>query len=417
MRLCIAGFAGFATATAIAAGLALASPLTAAPAASHQGFLYGTVETKSGGRYTGLLRWGKEEAFWDDLFNASKRDQPATGKLPRGYRREAQKIEVFGLEITGPWERGWATRQFVARFGDIVEIRPRGGDRVEVEMKGGQVHELDGGSNDVGATVRVLDATLGEVKVEWERIRSIRFAATPADVRPQGQRLRAVVQTAAGEFRGHLQWDSEEALTGDLLDGETDDGDLSIEMGRIRSIERDGRSASRVTLVDGRVLEMSGSNDVDSSIRGVLVADERFGRVEIPWDAFRRAEIEAAPDSGRGYDDYPAGRPLEAKVTAADGRSRSGRIAFDLDETASWELLNGVGDDVEYSIVFADVKSIRPLGRKRAEVELRNGQKLTLEGQTDVSESNAGVAFLGPEKVEGAPDYLPWDEITAIELR
>lgn len=404
------------------AGLALALPAlhpAAARAATTdpQGFLYGTVETESGGRYTGLLRWGREEAFWDDHFNASKTDRPATGELPSGYRSESRKVEVFGFEITGPWEHGWATRQFVARFGDLVEIRPQGGDRVEVETKDGVVHRLDGGSNDVGATLRVEDPTLGEVKVEWQRIRSIRFAPTPADARPREQRLRAVVATTVGEFRGFLQWDSEEALTGDRLDGETEDGDLSLEMGKIRAIERLSRRASKVTLVDGRVLELSGSNDVDSSIRGINVEDERFGRVEIPWDVFQRAEISAATDSGRGYADYRPGRPLEATVTATGGRSRSGRIAYDLDETATWELVDGIQDDVEYSVPFAEVESIRPQGSKRAEIVLRNGQKLRLEGQTDVTDANAGVAFLDAEKREGAPTYFPWDEIVAIDLR
>ena len=406
----------------IAAGCALAALAWLLPSAAraasgpHQGFLYGTVETKSGASYTGLLRWGREEAFWDDLFNATKPDEPATGKLPEGYRRDPQKIEVFGLRITGPWEHGWATRQFVARFGDIVEIRPRGGDRLDIVMKGGATWLLDGGSNDVGADIRVADATLGEVTVEWSRIRSIRFAATPADVKPSGQRLRAKIATTDGEFQGFLQWDSEEALTGDKLDGETEDGDVSIEMGRIRSIERVSRHASRVSLADGRVLELSGSNDVDGSIRGVLVEDDRFGRVEIPWEVFVRAEIEAAPDSGPGYDAYAAGRPLAAKVTATDGRVRSGRIAFDLDESASWEMLNGSQADVEYSIPFARIKAIRPLGRKRAEVTLDSGQKLQLEGQTDVGESNAGVAFLDAEKSAVGPAYLAWDEISAIEF-
>jgi len=405
-----------AAACALVALAAAAPPSAAGAGHPHQGYLYGTVETKSGTSYTGLLRWGREEAFWDDLFNATKPDRPATGKLPEGYRREGQAVEVFGLKITGPWEHGWATRQFVARFGDLARIRPLVGDRVEVETKDGTTWTLDGGSNDVGADLKVADATLGEVTVEWSRIRSIRFAATPADVRPAGQRLRAKVTTSAGEFRGFLQWDSEEALTVDKLDGETEDGDVSVEMGRIRSIERVSRRASRVTLADGRVLEVSGSNDVDSSIRGVLVEDERFGRGEIPWEVFERAEIEAAPDSGRGYDDYRPGRPLEATVRAVDGRSRSGKIAFDLDEAASWEMLNGSQRDVEYTIPFERVKSIRPLGRQRTEVLLDNGERLELEGATDVDESNAGVGFLDPEKGGAAFDYLPWTDVAAISF-
>ena len=52
---------------------ALALGLVAAPAfASDVGYIYGRVETVSGDHYEGELRWGKEEAFWDDIFNAGK---------------------------------------------------------------------------------------------------------------------------------------------------------------------------------------------------------------------------------------------------------------------------------------------------------------------------------------------------------
>ncbi len=397
--------------------IAAAACATAAPAAADQdpsGFLYGTVETNSGNRYTGLMRWGREEAFWDDHFNATKEDEPATGRLPKGYQRNSRKVEVFGLEVAGPWDRAWATRQFVARFGDIAEIRPKHGDRVEVRMKSGTVYQLDGGSNDVGADIKVQDATLGEVEVDWRRIRSIRFAGTPSSARPAEQRLHAKVRTSVGDFEGFLQWDKEEALTGDKLDGETDDGKVSIEMGKIRSIVRRSRRSVTLELVDGRRLEVSGSNDVDSSNRGICVEDARFGRVEIPWDVFERAELSIAPSSGRGYDDYPPGRPLTARVTTRDGRSSAGRIAFDLDETESWEMLDGAQDDVAYALPFERIATVSPASRKRTEVVLVGGLKLRLEGPTDVSDSNAGVAFLGPERAEGAPGYLRWDEIDTI---
>ncbi len=403
----------------LSAGLALAAALSLAPparAAENQGFLHGTVETIQGNRYTGILRWGREEAFWDDLFNATKADEPATGRLPKGYKRPSRKVEVFGLEISGPWESAWSRRQFVARFGDIEEIRPRRGDRLEIVMKGGETHSLGGGSNDVGATVTVWDASLGQVKVEWNRIKSVRFSATPAGVQPPAERLRATVRTSAGEFHGFLQWDSEESWTTDKLDGDTDDGKMSIEMGKIRAIEKRSRRSSRVELVDGRVLVMSGSNDVDSSIRGVVVEDDRFGRVEIPWSAFERAEISVAPDSGKGYDAYGPARPLSARVTTVDGKSYSGRIAYDLDEVASWEMLNGTLDDVEYSIPFERIRGIRNTRRSRAEVELVGGRKLMLEGSTDVGDGNAGIAFLGPERREGTPDYLPWEDVAEIRF-
>lgn len=389
----------------------LAGPAEVAASQDVRGYLYGTIETTSGNSYTGLLRWGREEAFWDDHFNASKQDEPATGRLPRGYRRAPRKVEVFGLEVSGPWERAWSQRQLIVRFGDLAEIRPRGDDRAELVLRTGDTMRIDGGSNDLGGKITVWDAGVGKIDVDWDRIRSIKFSATPSTARPEGQRLWARVRSTVGEFSGYLQWDKEEALTVDMLDGEADDGDVSIPMGRIRSIERRSRRSSRVELVDGRVLELSGTNDVDSSIRGIVVEDARFGRVELPWDVFERADIEIAKDSGRGYDDYPALGEIRAKVTLRDGKTRTGRIAYDLDETYLWEMLNGNQDDVDYDIPFARVKQVRPLGR-RSEVVLDNGQKLRLEGQTDVGEDHAGIAFLDG----GDDDYVIWDDVELVEF-
>jgi hypothetical protein len=400
----------------LTAGLGLLAmlPAPANAAADNRGRIYGTIETTSGKTYTGILRWDDEEAFWDDHFNGSKRDEPATGDLPDRHRRRRHTITVFGLEIPGGWEDGWAQRQLIVRFGDLAEIRPRGDDRAELVFKNGERLRIEGGSNDFGAEIAVIDQVLGEVSVDWDRIESIRFAATPANAEADGQRLRAKVHTTVGDFSGWLAWDSQESTTIDKLDGEGDDGDVSIRMGKIKAIERRSRRSARVELTDGRTLDLSGTNDVDSSIRGIMVEDPRFGRVEISWDVFERAEIEAATDSGKGYTDYPALQPIRARVTDVDGKVREGEIAFDLDEMYGWEMLNGTEDDVEYSIPFARVKMIRPLGSRRSEVTLDNGEKLTLEGQTDVDDSNGGIAFLGQQ---GDEAYLPWDDVDSIEFR
>jgi len=399
---------------AVAAAIAFAAPPIADASQDVNGYLYGTIETSSGNTYTGLLRWGREEAFWDDHFNASKLDEPATGRLPKEYRHRPRRVEVFGLEVSGPWEHAWSQRQLVVRFGDLKEIRPHGDDRAELVLRNGDTMRIEGGSNDLGGKITVWDDSVGKIDVDWDRIRTIRFAPTPAAARPEGQRLAAKVRTSVGEFSGYLQWDKEEALTVDLLDGDTDDGDVSIPMGKIRAIERRSRRSSRVELLDGRVLELSGTNDVNSSIRGVVVEDSRFGRVEIPWDVFERADIDVAKDSGRSYGDYPALGAIAARVKSRDGKVREGHIAFDLDETYLWEMLDGSQDDVEYHIPFYRVKKLRPLGTRRTEVELDNGQKLRLEGETDVGEDNAGIALL-----DGADSgaYVPWEDVEEIEVR
>ena len=379
-----------------------------------EGFLYGTVETDGGRRYTGILRWGDEEAFWDDLFNGTKSKLPYIDRLPED-RRKRREIKVFGLRISYDWDEEAMGRQFVARFGDLQEIRPLSGDKVDVKMKSGTVYRLDGGSNDIGATIRVQDPDVGDVEIEWKKIERIEFAAAPASLRPEAQRLFGEVVTEDGVFRGFVQWDSQECLSTDKLDGDSEDGKLSLEMGKIRSIEKKSRSSSTIELKDGRKLDLRGTNDVDSSIRGILVEDERFGRVKICWDSFRHVDFRTGPGSGRPYSDYKPGAPLRGTVTDHDGKNWKGRLVFDLDETESWEMLNGDRHGVEYDLPMEMVRSIEPRDEDTSTVVLREGRELRLEDSQDVSEANAGIVVI-PEG--GATErYVPWVQVQRIDFQ
>ena len=64
---------------------------------------------------------------------------------------------------------------------------------------------------------------------------------------------------------------------------------------------------------------------------------------------------------------------------------------FDLDETETWELLNGSLDDVEFLIPFERIRSIEPSRGDRSRVVLDNDISLELSDGQDVSESNDGI--------------------------
>jgi len=397
----------------IGLGLALLGPAAAAESRqAPDGFIYGTVYAESGNQYTGLLRWGTEEAFWDDLFNSTKRDLPYL-EDHRSETRKRNRIKIFGIPVGYRWDDSSTARMFVARFGDIAEIDVRRGENVRVTMKDGEVYDMEGGSNDIGATVSVLDEALGDVKVEWNRIDRIVFRPTPRNVEPPAYRLYGVVRTDTGTFEGHIQWDVQECLSTDKLDGETDDGDLSIEMGHIRAIEKRNSRGSRVELKDGRELVLEGTNDVDDSMRGIHVDDPRFGRVKVSWEAFERIEFREVADSGRGYDDYKPGRPLTGKVTDTDGATHRGTLIYDLDEARSWELLHGDRDDVEYMIPFEMVRSVEPRRGDSSNVVLTSGVEIVLADGQDVSERNDGVVVLD---AGGKETYVPWDQVQKVEL-
>jgi hypothetical protein len=380
------------------------------------GFIHGTVTTSSGNTYTGLLRWGNEEAFWDDLFHSSKVELPyisyADEAEDRGERRQ-RWWHALGRELKASVSDG-SSRLFIARFGDIARIEVTGSDRAEVTMKGGTTVAVDGYSNDVGGTITVRDPAVGEIEVPWKKIDSIVFSATPDTVEPEGFRLQGTVTTSSGEFDGFIQWDVQECLSFDELDGDSEDGRLAIQMGTIHSIERRSGRSSTVVLKDGRTLVLDGTNDVNSSNRGIMVEDHRYGRVKIPWREFERLELREPQGSGRAYDDYAEGSPLRAVVVDSGGTRHQGRIAFDLDETESWEMLNGSADDIEYNIPFERIAAVEPRGRSAATVLLRTGEELRLEDGQDVTDSNDGVVVIQVEA--SGPHYIPWDEISRIEL-
>jgi len=385
-----------------------------AGAAEADGFLHGTVLTEGGRRYTGVLRWGGEEAFWDDLFNGTKSKLPYIDRLPED-KRKRREIKVFGLRISYDWDEEATGRQFEARFGDIVEIRPMSGDKVDVKMKSGTVYRLDDGSNDIGATIGVQDPDVGDVEIEWKRIERIEFSGAPVSLKPEAQRLYGEVTTENGVFRGFVQWDSQECLSTDKLDGDSEDGKLSLEMGRIRSIEKKSRSSSTIELKDGRKFDLRGTNDVDSSIRGILVEDERFGRVKIPWDSFERVDFRTGQGSGRPYAAYKPGVALQGTVTDHEGKIWKGHLIFDLDESESWEMLNGEHDAIEYDLPMEMVRSIAPRDQDTSTIVLRESRELRLEDSQDVTEANAGVLVIPTGG--GSERYIPWDEVRQVEFQ
>lgn len=389
---------------------AAAPPAEAPPAspANAQGFLYGTVTAKSGTTYQGRLRWSDEEAFWGDHFNGAKEEPDFLRDLPDGGRRR-QPIKILGIPV-GVTTDHWG-HVMVARFGDIDRIEVLSSDEARLFFKGGDEIEIDGGSNDVDTTITVWDKAAGEIELEWRRIRTIQFQPAPAGLTADVQRAYGVVKTTGGEFRGYVQWDQEECLSTDKIDGDGPDGKVSIQLGQIRAIERNSRSSSRLHLKDGRDLVLDGTNDVDDDNRGIFVEDVRYGRVLIPWSEFERVDFSDG-GSGPAYGEFKASHLLKGKVEAG-GRTLDGRIIFDLDETSTWEMLNGERHGIEYSIPFGLVKTIVPR-RDRSDVTLRSGEKLELEKGQDVGDDNGGALVYvgGAQKGE----YVEWADIDRIEF-
>lgn len=385
--------------------------------AQDEGFIYGKVTTEDGDEFIGAIRWGKEEAYWTDMFNASKIENPnidylsrdERDRLRRGRGNWDSRVSTWVSNNWNDWGRSFI-HQFSVQFGEIQSIRTYRSDEAEITLRDGTRVDVDGsGYNDVGTKIKVIDAEIGEIDLSWGRIESVEFMPTPKKIDEKfGEPLYGTVDSEIGEFTGFIQWDHDERVSTDKLDGDTYDGDVSIAFGKIKSITNDG-SRSDIVLNSGREMTLRGSNDVNYENRGIIVTVEGIGRVDIPWKEFNKVTFKESKNSGKSYNDFKKPGPLEAKVVTKNG-TLDGRIVYDLDEEWDIEVLHGKDDRSEYVIPFRNIKSITPRGYQRSEVVLKNGTKLMLEESQDVSEDNTGLLVYEGKN----PMYVPWEDVEEI---
>lgn len=231
--------------------------------------LHGTVEDIYGDRHTGYISWDLDEILTTDILDG---------------KEEGRSREIA--------------------FGNIVAMEKEPG-RSRVTLRDGREMLLSG-SNDVDdghRGVQVSDPGLGQVEVEWDEFRSVRFHEPEREVGYDefdgGHRLRGTVTTRNGEeHTGWIRWDADEEHSWEFLDGEDRDIVYDVEFGKIRAIERDTSRSALVTLLDGRVLELEGSNDVNEDNKGIFIQvsdDARTpgrGWVRVGWDDFREIRFE-----------------------------------------------------------------------------------------------------------------------------
>jgi len=389
-----------------------------------QGFIYGEITVKNGDTYRGPIRWGKEEAFWHDMFNSTKDDNEYADLIPDKDLRELSERRDDGeggfgnfiRELFGK-SRGYSnvttTHQFVCRFGDIKSMKMWGSDTVLLTFKNGDKTEVTGGSNDIDTKIHIIDQAAGKRTLEWENIRKIEFMPVPRALgQTFGEPLYGTVKTDSGNFKGFIQWDHDECLSTDELDGDYKNRDMTIRFGEIKSIEKQ-RRGSLVTLHSGKDYYLTGSNDVNDGNRGIIINDLQVGKVLVDWDEFIGVEFEKTPGTPiPGYDDFIESKTLSGTVETKDGKTYSGRIVYDIDEALDFELISGEQKNIQYNLPIRNIAVIEPLKRCCSRITLKNGQALELEDSRDVDKDNAGLLVWE----EDEPVYVPWQKVEKIKF-
>lgn len=261
-----------------------AAPPGATPAAAR---VHGSVEDRFGRTFTGFITWSGTPVLESDQFPG--RDDG--GDLLRFPFDEIATVESrFG----GAWVALTSGQGF-----DLfrpLDSRYRQSDARWYRR-----------------TIRIADPGLGIVEVGWDDFRALRLhpgsgGAGYGDFDGGGPLFGVVASRSGDEFEGWIRWDADEEWTSDYLDGNSDNVEFDVEFGNIRRIERTDDGLARVTLLDGRSYELSGSNDVDGDNRGIFVFPnagpaqrEGVGREgsdwhHVPWEDFLEARFRRAPE-------------------------------------------------------------------------------------------------------------------------
>jgi hypothetical protein len=263
----------------------------------------------------------------------------------------------------------------------------------------------------------VWDADHGVVDIgEWQ-IRTIELLA-PARPGPAPYPLHGTVRTRHGDFTGLVQWNREECIDSDELNGYTADGELGLRFDTIRAIARRSGESSLVTLLDGSEIVLSDTREVGPGNRGIYVDDHRYGRVLISWDAFERVDFSPG-GTGPAYGDFLPGGPLSGSVLTRSGRRLAGRLVYDFDESETTETLDAPSQGVDYTIPFGLIDSIvlpdlEERGRQVARVTLHSGEVLQLERAGDLGEGNAGMLIFSEGRQR--PEYVTWTDVEQVDF-
>ena len=375
-------------------------------------FIYANVTTKSNEQYEGFVRWGKEELAWHDVFNSVKVHQRYTKQTKKGL------WEDFKWDIASIWEDKYreTDHTFACFFGDIKSITPKSSSKLDLKLKNGTVLKLEGGSNDVGATLQVFDRELGLVLIPWNKIKNIDFKqAQRYNKYPFGELLYGTVYTyKKGILEGYIKWDLDERAGLDVLDGYSGSKDVQINFADIKSIKRHEEGAY-VATKNGEEIFLRGTNDVNSGNRGIAIYNHEVGRIELGWKEFKKVIFHPNNKRGPAYSDFEEPQGIHAQVLTYLDEDYDGMIVFDIDERWELELIDGDDDNIKYQIPFRNIKTIYPKNKTYSIIYLKNGDQLLLGERQDVSGNNDGLLLFIKSKDE--PIHVDWSNIVEINIK
>ncbi|HJQ99725.1 MAG TPA: hypothetical protein VJ826_15530 [Candidatus Polarisedimenticolaceae bacterium] len=225
--------------------------------------LHGTVRSRQGD-FTGFIVWNWDQRVGDDELDG----------------RDAEGVEQH------------------VRFDTTRSIENKAHNRALVVLQNGRELELSGASDvsDKNRGILVDDPRFGRVVFSWRTFERVDFSPADSgpgyDDYPAGTNISGTVTTRDGKkLTGRIVYDLDESETTDMLDGSFDGVDYHIPFGMVASIVPSEDHPTRVTLRNGKEVQLEWDGDVGKQNAGELVFVGGTSTY-IPWANVARVDFD-----------------------------------------------------------------------------------------------------------------------------
>lgn len=364
--------------------------------------IFGQITTIENKILKGYITWNGN-MWWIDFFEAGKEANPYAA-----YFKDRKDVH---FRTGNNYSTNPPVHTFFCRFGNISKIRLIGSNTIELEVKDGNVIELQKGVySNIGCSLQIFDG-ISTSQIEWENVSEVAFSEPDSSfVASPEVPLTGILRSTQGIYKGVINWNSRSTTIDSKITIWNHSEKMSVLFRDISQIERKNQTISiKLKNKKPELNRFSYSHDL------ISVNMPNTGSVNVPQNAFEMLEVIPLQTVDLlSYNDFKNPRRISGEVETQDGEKISGNIAYDLDESMDFEILDGKNDNISYRIPFKYIQSIEPKNYKYSFITLRNGSTLSLGDTQDVNEDNNGVIVFSSGQ---PPVYIQWKEIKKITFQ
>lgn len=366
--------------------------------------IFGEITTVDNDVYRGYITWGNLKNYWIDFFEASK--------IENSYKNYFKRSD--GVILKANNKEFAPAHNFCCRFGNIKSIWLTDVNEILLQLKNGdQLTLTKGNGADINTNIQI-STSQKNIQLKWDRISEIHLMDADSNaIAPQIHQVAGIVKSSHGIYKGLIYWNYHPKQNPEKIEN------INIFLNKMEKIYRlqNARAlhSSNLYALERGPKPCYANPSVLTTMENVMINMPNIGTVNVPWDKFDELTIIPMSELNLlSYNDFKMPKFIEGEVITRKDQTFTGTLAYDLDESYDFEVLDGKNNNITYRIPFCYIRSIEPKNYKYSFITLRNGSEISLGETCDVNKENNGIIVFRKSQ---SPVYIEWSEIKKVKLK